>query len=161
MPDAPGTPDTPGLPTDRATIAARVAACGLDCGRCLSHPASPISRLSRELLAELGNFGARAAFFAHMDPVFNDYAAFEAVAKRFAGADCGGCRSGRCLLGNCAVRKCVTTRGVDFCFECGEFPCDHTGFPEMLHARWLANNQRMREMGLGAYVEWMAAQARY
>ncbi len=149
------------FPVDRAGIIRRVAACGLDCGRCLSHPQSPISGLSRELLAELGNFGARAGFFARLDPVFENYGAFEAVAKRFAGADCGGCRSGRCLLENCAVQKCVTERGVDFCFECGEFPCDRTGFSEMLHARWMANNEKMREMGLAGYMEWLAGQARY
>lgn len=160
-PEAPGKPDTSALPVDRAGIVRRVAACGLDCGRCLSHPASPISRLSRELLAELGNFGARAGFFAHMDPVFNAYAAFEAVAKRFAGADCEGCRSGRCLLGDCSVQRCVKERGVDFCFECGEFPCDRTGFSGMPHARWLTNNRRMREMGLAGYMEWLAGQARY
>ncbi len=160
-PDVPGTPEKPTIPTDRAGIVARLAACGLDCGRCLSHPGSPISRHARGLLDELGNFAARAAFFARLDPVFEHYAAFEAVAKRFAAADCTGCRSGTCLLGNCAVQTCVKARGVDFCFECGEFPCDRTGFSEMLHARWLANNEKMRELGLAAYMAWVAQQARY
>lgn len=159
--DGPGFTGPPDLPSDRAGIVARVAACGLDCGRCLSHPGSPISRHARGLLSELGDFPARAAFFARLDPVFEHYAAFEAVAGRFAAADCGGCRSGRCLLGDCAVQKCVTERGVDFCYECAEFPCGHTGFSEMLHARWLGNNTKMRQMGLSAYMEWLAAQPRY
>ncbi|MDQ7831965.1 MAG: DUF3795 domain-containing protein [Desulfovibrionaceae bacterium] len=157
----PGTRQDPSLPTDRTGIAARIAACGLDCGRCLSHPQSPISRHARGLLDGLGNFAARAAFFARLDPVFEHYAAFEAVAKRFAAADCAGCRSGTCLLGHCAVQTCVKERGVDFCCECAEFPCDHTGFSGMLHARWLANNEKMRELGLAGYMEWVAGQARY
>jgi len=160
-PCRPEAPDSPGLPGDRAGIVARIAACGLDCGRCLSHPGSPISRHARGLLTELGNFAARAAFFARLDPVFEHYAAFETVATRFAAADCAGCRSGKCLLGHCTVQTCVTARGVDFCFECAEFPCDHTGFSETLHARWLANNEKMRQMGLAAYMAWVAGQARY
>jgi len=157
----PGTREDPSLPTDPAGIAARIAACGLDCGRCLSHPQSPISRHARGLLTELGDFASRAAFFARLDPVFEHYAAFEAVAKRFAAADCAGCRSGTCLLGRCTVQTCVKERGVDFCCECAEFPCDHTGFSGMLHARWLANNEKMRELGLAGYMEWAAGQARY
>gem|GEM_PF-312043 len=160
-PNGPDTPDAPDLPSDRQGVTARLAACGLDCGRCLSHPQSPISRHAQGLLTELGGFAARAAFFARIDPIFESYAAFEAVAKRFAAADCAGCRTGRCLLGHCIVQTCVKERGVDFCYECGEFPCDHTGFPEMLHARWLENNQKMREMGPEAFLAASRTRPRY
>lgn len=40
---------------------------------------------------------------------------------------CEGCRTnkGVCAFheGECATYKCVQQKGVDFCFECDEFPC--------------------------------------
>lgn len=40
---------------------------------------------------------------------------------------CPGCRAmkGNCLAvdGTCVTYACVTAHGVDFCFECPEFPC--------------------------------------
>lgn len=39
---------------------------------------------------------------------------------------CGGCRETGCLVlpeGACATKRCVEERGVEFCFECDEFPC--------------------------------------
>ncbi|SFG93519.1 Protein of unknown function [Desulfotomaculum arcticum] len=58
----------------------------------------------------------------------------EAVAKRlqnlqinWKGVPCPGCRSvgGNCQFidGICATYTCVTGRGLDFCFECPDFPC--------------------------------------
>ena len=35
--------------TEGAALRERIAPCGLDCGRCLDNPDSPIGRLSREL----------------------------------------------------------------------------------------------------------------
>ena len=40
--------------TEEAALQERIAPCGLDCGRCLDNPDSPIGRLSRELARELG-----------------------------------------------------------------------------------------------------------
>ncbi len=146
---------------DKEAIARRLAPCGLDCGRCLNHPESPISRLAGELKEELGGFGERAAFFAKLDPVFAEYAAFEAVLDRFAGAVCSGCRTGKCLLGECVPQKCVKEKGVDFCFQCAEFPCENPGFEGPLKERWLQNNQKMREMGIEAFFALTLSRPRY
>lgn len=138
-----------------------VAPCGLDCGRCLSNPESPISRLSSELRMELGGFAAMAERFAGMDPAFAGYPGFAAVLDRFADAGCTGCRDGKCLLATCGVQDCAPERGVDWCFECADFPCDRTNLPPMLQERWRRNNERMREIGPEAYLAEIRKKPRY
>jgi hypothetical protein len=52
------------------------------------------------------------------------------------------------------VVTCYQEKGVDFCFQCLEFPCDRTNFDPHLHRRWVAMNRRMKEVGpVGYYVE--------
>lgn len=138
-----------------------VAPCGLDCGRCLSNPDSPICRLSRGLRHELGGFADVAGRFAGMDPVFAEYGGFAKVLDRFADGGCSGCRGGRCLLSSCGVKDCVLEHRVDWCFQCAEFPCDRTNLPPMLRDRWQHNNERMREVGPAAYLEEMRKKSRY
>ena len=39
---------------------------------------------------------------------------------------CDGCRESGCLVlpeGACPTKKCIDDKGVEFCFECDEFPC--------------------------------------
>ena len=139
----------------------RIAPCGLDCGRCLDNPASPIGRHARELARELGGFGRRAAFFARLDPVFAAYPDFERVLTRLGQGGCSGCRTGKCLLAECRVKDCVVARGVDFCFECRDFATCDPGLPPGLAERWRANNERMASSGLSAYALWLDDQPRY
>jgi len=146
---------------DRQEIVSRLAPCGLDCGRCLNNPQSPLAGHAAGLREELGGFGARAAFFATLDPVFSGYAEFEKVLDRLASGDCSGCRTGACLLGECGPQRCVKERGLDFCFECGEFPCDESGLEGPLKARWEENNRRMRDKGIEAYLAETLTKPRY
>lgn len=144
-----------------AEICRRIAPCGLDCGKCFSFPDSPIGRLARELDSELGGFGQKVAFFSAIDPVFADFPGFEQVLKRLGTPTCQGCRSGECLLGECGVKECVKQKGVDFCFQCPDFPCAAEGMPDAVKGRWLANNQRMKEDGVEAYFDWIKDKPRY
>ena len=40
---------------------------------------------------------------------------------------CAGCRNieGKCpiIQGTCSTYTCVKEKGVEFCYECGDFPC--------------------------------------
>ncbi|KAF5034603.1 hypothetical protein DSECCO2_594390 [anaerobic digester metagenome] len=146
---------------DASDLLRRIAPCGLDCGRCLDNPESPIAAHARALRGELGDFGRRAAFFASMDPAFAAYADFEKLLARLGRGACHGCREGQCLLASCRVKDCVGEHGVDFCCDCTEFAACDPGLPGPLAARWRANNERIREMGLAAYAAWLATQPRY
>lgn len=139
----------------------RIAPCGLDCGRCLDNPDSPIGRHARALGRELGGFGRRAAFFAALDPVFAAYADFERLLDRLGRGGCRGCREGTCLFADCRVKDCVKERGVDYCWQCARFEVCDPGLPPPLAERWREGNRRMREMGLEAYAGWLDAKPRY
>jgi hypothetical protein len=139
----------------------RIAPCGLDCGRCLDNPDSPIGFHARELRRELGGFGLRAAFFTALDPAFAAYADFERLLERLGKGSCRNCREGACLFADCRVKDCVKERGVDFCFACDRFDACDPGLPKPLADRWRANNQRMRETRLQEYARWLDDQPRY
>jgi len=93
-------------------------------------PSSSDALAIKELLGE--NFGGYAARFVGMNPVFEGYEGFAEILEFFAAGSCGGCRKQGCLFQACRVKDCVREHGVDFCFECGEFPCERHGFPEGL-----------------------------
>lgn len=148
---------------DLQRILRNVAPCGLHCGKCLSNPDSPIASLARELRFELGKFAKIAPRFAGYDPVFEDYPAFERILDRLAHqGTCQGCRfGGACLFGGCKVPACIKERGVDFCFQCDDFPCDRHGLPPMLEGIWNERNAMMLEGGLEEFFNWVDNLPRY
>jgi len=77
-----------------------VAPCGIDCGNCELY----ICRGSDKLM---------------------DYLVSQGIPKEKL--PCGGCRflRGNCpVLGEqCATYACAAVKNVEFCFECGDFPC--------------------------------------
>lgn len=145
-----------------ADLLRRIAPCGLDCGRCLDNPESPIAFHARELRRELGGASRLAAFFAEgVDPVFAAYDDFERLLERLGRGGCRGCREGTCFFTACRVKDCVKERGVDFCFECERFDACDPGLPPGLAERWRDNNRRLREEGLARYALWLSGQPRY
>ena len=139
-----------------------MAPCGLNCGACVAFRDGEIRKLSERLGALLGpNFGAYAARFAENNPMDGDYPAFRRFLDGLAQAACDGCRHGSCRFSSCGVQRCVREKHVDFCFRCDEFPCDHTGLPPALEARWRANNEAMRESGVAEYYEELKKRPRY
>lgn len=56
-----------------------------------------------------------------------------------------GCRSDnlRCPI-ECHAKTCHRQHGMDFCFECNEYPCDKQ-FEGKTREKWLERNNRMRE----------------
>ncbi|BDQ34154.1 C-GCAxxG-C-C family (seleno)protein [Pseudodesulfovibrio portus] len=126
----------------------RLAPCGLVCGNCVAFEGGPVQRLSSGLKAQLGdNFAEYAKRFEGMNPVFSKYADFAELLDFLASGSCTGCREQGCLFQSCRVTECVREQGVDYCFQCGEFPCDRHGFPERLETIWRRNNNRMQETG--------------
>jgi len=136
------------IPEHDEFIKSRLAPCGLSCGKCLAYADGPIRDLSTQLAEELGgNFGVYAERFVGMNPVFKKYDEFRELLEYFASGSCSGCREKGCLFKDCKVTLCVKEKGVDYCFQCDEFPCDQHGMPEGLAERWQANNEKMHEIG--------------
>ena len=131
----------------------RLAPCGLNCGKCVAYAKGEIRFHSEKLKDLLGSFDGYAERFKRFRPVFEHYPAFKALLEHFTKAECRGCRAGDCTYPNCGVAACYKDKGVDFCFQCDEFPCAKTNFDENLKARWIAMNIRMKEVGVERYFE--------
>ncbi len=145
-------------------IKRQLGPCGIYCGKCYAFADGAIRHHSSELLKALGNFEPYAERFVALleEPVFGKYPDFKEMLAHFAVGGCQGCRSDDCkLFKACLVKQCSRDKKVDFCFQCPEFPCDHTGFDENLQKRWIAINRRMRKIGVERYFEEIKDGSRY
>lgn len=138
-------------------VVQRLAPCGLDCSRCADYADGEIRKLSMRLGDMLNGYLRVAKVKENIKPLFSGYPQFEEVLSSLAEAACSGCRGNNVLCPiNCAAGLCTREKGVDFCFQCEEFPCTreiHT----QIRNRWLEFNQRMKEIGV---VEFYCEQRR-
>jgi len=112
--------------------------CGLDCFNCPMYLANENEKL-RNTIAERRNIP-------------------------FEKAVCGGCRNenGTIAFLNmtepCNVYKCSRNRGINFCCDCSEFPCDHL-HPYADKASQVPHNTKVfnlcliKKMGLEAWAK--------
>ena len=128
-----------------------LAPCGLNCLKCIAFNDGQIKTTSLKLQELLGSFDSYAERFSAFLPVFENYPAFKELLAYFTEADCVGCRAGSCKFPNCGVRDCYKQKGVDFCFQCDEFPCDKSNFDPDLKRRWIQMNNRMKDIGIESY----------
>ncbi|MDD5168299.1 MAG: DUF3795 domain-containing protein [Syntrophales bacterium] len=130
----------------------RLTPCGLDCERCADYSRGEIKVLSLRLLDILGNYRRVAGMKAAGKPEFEHYDNFVQILTSFSQAACSGCRSEevRCPI-DCPFESC-RGKGMDFCFQCGDYPCPRlfeSEFGKQLRKR----NDRMKEIGIDAYLE--------
>ncbi|MBS4058302.1 MAG: DUF3795 domain-containing protein [Bacteroidales bacterium] len=149
---------------DYEQIKNRLSPCGLDCSKCYAFDGGNIKKHSEQLKVALGNFDVYAERFTELlhGDIFRKYPDFKAMLTHFASAECQGCRKEHCkLFKDCKVRDCHEEKGVDFCFQCHEFPCSHTGFDEHLQQRSVHNNKRMKAIGVEGYYHEVRDKQRY
>ncbi|MTV50094.1 DUF3795 domain-containing protein [Heliobacillus mobilis] len=137
-----------GVDVDYNQAKSRLAPCGLDCSRCADYDSGEIQQISSRLTELLGNYRRLAAIKANTFPVFQNYQQFEDVLSYFSQASCSGCRGEnvKCPI-NCPAQTCHKEKGVDFCFQCDEYPCDKP-FPDAIENRWRTLNDRMKKIGV-------------
>jgi len=110
-------------------------ACGLYCGAC------PIYRMYEDQDTERLERAAREVFHCQPEEI-----------------RCEGCRGPvDCLwTPNCRIVACIQERGIIFCHECADFPCDDlSAFSADRSDIPLSNLRRLAEVGLAA---WLAEQ---
>ncbi len=142
----------------------KLAPCGILCEKCFAYTDGTIRKSSIELKKALGNFDVYAQRFTELlnEPVFKKYVDFKELLTYFTTAQCNGCRKEACkLFKSCKVRDCHKEKGVDFCFQCAEFPCSNTGFDEHLYKRSVEINRRIREIGVERYYKEVKDRSRY
>jgi hypothetical protein len=144
-----------------ADIVERLAPCGLDCGRCVMCGHGRVKDLATDLGEALEGFEKMAPRVADRVPCLGEYESFAAILAFFSGAECTGCRAGGSQLPFCAARTCFRERGVDFCFQCADYPCERNSYPENLAERWRSYNDRMREVGVERFYQESLKSPRY
>ena len=139
---------------DYGDIVKIVAPCGLNCKKCFAFENGEIQFHATKLKTLLGSFDLYAERFSTMiDPVFGEYPSFKKLLAHLTAGNCRGCRQGTCEYKKCGVITCYQKKGVDFCFQCDDFPCEKTNFDPDLQRRWIRMNNRMSEIGVEAYFE--------
>ncbi len=121
------------------------APCGIDCFNCAMYAARDNDEL-------------RSRIAKNMNLTFED-------------AICDGCRNqkGMCsahsLVEACNVYKCIEKKGLNFCFECADFPCDFL-HPYADQASMRPHNTKvfnlclMKKMGVDAWAQKKAKKVR-
>jgi len=139
----------------------RLAPCGLDCSRCADYASGEIQKLSVRLVELLNGYLRVAGEKEAIKPVFTGYPQFEEVLKSFAQAAYSGCRGNNVLCPiECVAGICTKEKGVDFCFQCGEFPCSKK-IDTQIQERWLNFNRRMKEIGVEEFYQEQSRLPRY
>ena len=146
---------------DYDSILERLAPCGVDCERCTWYADGRVRREARQLKLDLEGFETLAARMAGEIPVLEGYGEFLAVLGFLAEGSCTGCRAGGSSLPSCQTRVCFREKGVDFCFQCDEYPCTRNQYPEPLARRWRTANDRMKTVGVGLYYRESCEKPRY
>lgn len=142
----------------------RLAPCGLHCGKCFAFVDGDIKNDSKRLKESLGEFDIYAARFVDLinEPLFEKYPDFKELLSYFASVECNGCRKEKCkIFKDCKVRDCYETKGIDFCCQCSDFPCENTGFDNHLHKRSVDINLRIKEIGVEEYYNEIKDKPRY
>jgi Protein of unknown function (DUF3795) len=138
-----------------------LAPCGLSCRKCFANINGDIAIYAKELQRLLGNFDIYAERFSKFLPELENYPAFKILLSYLAQPDCKGCRKGTCKYPNCGVVSCHKNKGIEFCFQCEKYPCEKTNFDPHLFKRWIAMNNRMKEITVEAYHEETKDEPRY
>jgi hypothetical protein len=120
-----------------------------------------VQKLAAGLGEALEGFENMAPRVADRVPALAEYGRFAEVLEFFTRASCAGCREGGAQLPFCAARTCHREQGVDFCFQCSEYPCSRNSFPENLATRWRSRNDRMRDLGVPQFYKESLKEPRY
>jgi hypothetical protein len=124
-----------------------VTYCGLYCGLCAQRGRIPQqASMLRETMRREGY-----EYWGTEVPGFDAFWQFLGTLCE-PETSCPGCRQD----GGppfCTLRKCARERGLEVCVQCDEYPCRRVlgiakGYPTLI-----ADGQRMREIGLEAWIE--------
>lgn len=136
---------------DEQRLLEKIAPCGMLCHTCGAAADGIIPQHARELQKYLEGFDGYAERLSAHEPRLKQYPVFEEVLGLICEAQCKGCRDGICKFPGCEIAPCAEQLGHDYCFQCESYPCDKADFEPLLKAKWLAANDRMREIGPAAY----------
>jgi hypothetical protein len=132
---------------NNATDLRQVTYCGLYCGLCLNGGRIPLRA------AELRGLLNRVSI-AEWGPELPDFAEFWRFLERLAQfASHASCRERACGPDDCAIRDCASSRAIDACPFCGDYPCERIRTLAKRYVTLIGDGERMREVGIERWVQ--------
>ena len=55
----------------------------------------------------------------------------------------------------------IIVKGIDFCYQCDEFPCNKTNFVTGLYKGWVMINEKIKKIGAETFYEKTRTRPRY
>lgn len=125
----------------------RVTYCGLYCGLCLN--GGRIPQRAAELRGLLDRVSIR-----EWGPELPDFAEFWRFLERLAQFEArASCRERACGPDDCAIRDCASSRKLDACPFCGDYPCERIRALTKRYVTLLGDGERMREIGIDLWIQ--------
>jgi len=133
-----------------------VGYCGLYCGECHTYRGRIITTLAvdfKELL-EAGDHPDWVPKFGSID---FDYEEFLKGLTYYSREDSGcfnnePCKDG-CGVPGCQIDDCAKEMGIDICFECDEFPCNHFSMFLKRHPEHLKDYAEFKRLGKDEWLK--------
>jgi hypothetical protein len=136
--------------------------CGAYCGECGMYRGRIYARIAKDFLEIL-----RASDYADwlpnvmkLDFSFEDLLkGLEYFSKKDAGCYCQEpCKNGGGAP--CKNRPCAGEKGVEICYECEDFPCEHFDWILEKHPDRLEDYERFKKLGLEGWLRFHAKRAK-
>lgn len=138
---------------ERKELDRLIAPCGLICYTCDAMKDGVINQSAKQLLYVLGSYDSFLESSPGSRQISGKYNNFKDVLEYLADVKCNGCRKDHCMDSNCIVPECTKNQKIDYCYECKDFPCDKTGFPDGLKKKWIRKNKKIKEIGIEKFFE--------
>jgi len=144
--------------TDVFEVKKLIGYCGIYCGGCGMYKGRIITKVADDLkeLVEAYGYPEWVPEFGRIDFDFQEFQKGLAYfTKKNSGCYCQkSCKDGGGLPG-CEIKKCAEERGVEICFQCDDYPCEHIYQFLKRHPEIAKEYERFKKLGL---EEWMKTQ---
>lgn len=148
---------------NREQLLNRVPPCGLMCYTCPGSKHGAIREHAAALHHLYQGMDAfmKARLSAEQMHILEDHSKFMARLQRASSPQCDGCRNNEgnspsCIEG-CFIPVCSKAHQVDFCGECGEFPCNRIAqtevFDEGLKSTFVERGNLIKTHGAEQFFE--------
>jgi hypothetical protein len=146
-----------------------MAPCSLLCYTCFLFVRGIIRELSEKLENQFkGYYNFQVECFPKEPKSYAEaYKKFEEKLLSYTKPRCAGCRNNpdpECTIKGCFILECTKEHGIDYCGECGEFPCDKVNtdlFNPTIYNRWLSGNKRIQEVGAEQFFNEKKGESHY
>ena len=135
--------------------------CGAYCGECGMYRGRVYAKLAQEFLRiiEASDYPDWLPKFFKLDFNFDE---FLKGVEYFSKKDTGPYCQEPCKEGGgppCKIRPCARERGIEICYECKDFPCEHFSWILEKYSDKLKDYERFKKLGLKGWIRFHADRA--